>query len=1001
MLQMNLNDLSADDLAALDAVCLDYEQKLRAGENVESETFVKAFVSRYPQTPSRELVGLLREELAAIEAEIKSTDSAGGSSISPPTPFQSKTSSADRSEIESHSRRDFPVDGTDVSHVGTGQTNQTSSGEIETQGVETHWAPSANSAGEDGLLGGRPVSQMDTGSGHLSSGKQDSSSLDGDGRNKQPVDVNPVHEGDHDTKSLRQRFSIGPFSVTAVLAKGGMGVVYRAADTRLDRPVAIKMLGFPHLAANDPRRVELVERFEREAKAVAALSHPNIVELFDVGVADGSPYAVMEFLSGMTLAEQLAAGPLTVKQTTDVGMQIASALATAHSSGVIHRDLKPQNVMLVDDASDGNLRIKLVDFGLSRVSDSDLRQGDSKKTRAGMILGTPGYMAPEQARGEAATEAADMFAFGCVLYESMYGSPAIVGETAADRLAFTLQGEIRYPENACEQSRIVCDVIRQCLQKDPVLRPSAADVTTKLRAYNIKQTREAAEAEIRAELGKTSVWESVTRRHALTTIAGGMLGGLLGALSYRSSANPMAKVQAIAVLTPRENSRNSSTVGDRVPLDARRIEDADILASSLVNEFSKIDGLAVRPYRPMVVDDSHSYVELGKELDVEVLIDGVFKQQRRGERFFWSFYWQVIDAKEGTVVAGNEFVIEQQQESSEGQFLARSTVAAEIAKQIGKNLQTTGQHSEDQPDPHSYGCLVKGRAYADIDSTMGLQNALACFLHAHQEDPRLSEPLAASAVTALHLAARSGMPKAAGYLKTATDNFTHAMELDPHSQDARLARAMYEWQAQYDYPLAGEIFEELRRENKYDWQIEHQSSLYFAAIDREMESLDAINRAARLNPMSLMVKIDRARLDWFFNYQTRAKRDVTRYFETTPKDYPARRYVIGLLLDMYEEEVRYDEAAELMGQPTDQTFDRQRYYALREELLEAFPYGPFGVELNRAIWQLRSGGAVDESLSSRLDEASALMFPLLLAKHPAFSQMKYSPSVAQILPIAT
>ncbi|MCD0461747.1 serine/threonine-protein kinase [Roseiconus lacunae] len=960
---MNLHELSADELAVLDSVCLAFENDLRANRSNSIEDSVKQFIEKFGGQPSRDLIELLREELGAIEVEISDSANDRQLGIGPPTPFQAKTDRA-------------------------------------TTGHERVAKSVGNDIG-DRRLSSSSASRLAKGGGSQAVGMHQGETLYQSAEELAHGGGTSVDETQQEPNELRQRFTIGPFSVSAVLAKGGMGVVYRAADTRLDRPVAIKMLGFPHLAPNDPKRLELVERFEREAKAVAALSHPNIVELFDVGVEAGAPYAVMEFLSGLTLAEQLSNGPLSLQQSCDVGKQIASALATAHSSGVIHRDLKPQNVMLVDDATDGQLRVKLVDFGLSRIDDTDLLQDDSKKTAAGMILGTPGYMAPEQARGEPATEAADMFAFGCVLYEAFYGKPAIVGRTVADRLAATLTGEVEFESAGCEQSRLLCEIIKQCLEKDPTLRPSAADVATKLRDFMVKQTREAAQEELRASLNQSLTIDAITRRHAMTAMAGGVLGAMLGVVSNRSAARAMPSVRAIAVLTPREKDPASSSIGDGLPLDGRRIEDADILASSLVSEFSKIDGLEVRPYRPMMVDETHDYVRLGKDLDVQVLVDGVFEQQQLGGRYFWSYNWQVIDAKKGAVLAGSEFVVEQSQESSDGQFLARSQVAAEIAKEIGRNLTTTGQIVDDQPDPHSYGCLVKGRAYADLDSTLGLRNALACFDHAHQEDPRRSDPLAASAVTALHLAARTGMPESAAFIKAATEKFTHALDLDPNSLIGRLARAMYEWQAQYDFGLAGEIFSGLLSEGEYNWQVQHQSGLYFAAMGKQDQARECVGRAARLHPMSLMLKIDRARLEWFFGYHDRAMRSARRFLDESADTYPARPYVVGLLLDQLEEQFQYEAALELLGQSTDMAIDRTTYYEVRESTLETFPYGPFGVELNQAIWRIRSGTTVDESLVARLDESGALMLPLLLAQHPAFEKMKAQSASMGFLPAMT
>ncbi|MEL6110267.1 MAG: serine/threonine-protein kinase, partial [Planctomycetota bacterium] len=202
--------------------------------------------------------------------------------------------------------------------------------------------------------------------------------------------------------------SIGPYSVSRVVARGGMGVVYKAFDTRLDRPVAIKVIGFQD--PNHAKRQEMVERFEREARAIAALSHPNIVELYDVGTENGSPYAVMEYLRGRTLAVDFGQGAMSSARTRSIGMQIAGALATAHAGGVIHRDLKPQNIMVIEDGTTGEtIRVKLVDFGLSRVNQTGWSDNQSDRTRLGTILGTPGYMSPEQARGEPTRNAADIF----------------------------------------------------------------------------------------------------------------------------------------------------------------------------------------------------------------------------------------------------------------------------------------------------------------------------------------------------------------------------------------------------------------------------------------------------------------------------------------------------------------------------------------------------------------------------------------------------------------
>src|SRR5688572_2603981 len=219
---------------------------------------------------------------------------------------------------------------------------------------------------------------------------------------------------------------LGPYLIEAPLGAGGMGEVYRARDTRLHREVAIKVL--PDLFAHDPdRRV----RFDREAQAVAALSHPNILAIHDVGVQDGLTYAVTELLDGETLRERLKAGALPTRKAIELGVQIARGLAAAHDKGLVHRDLKPENLFLLRDG-----QLKILDFGLAKAYAGPDRARVAAETVAatdpGTVLGTAGYMAPEQVRGQEVDARTDLFAVGAVLYEMLSGARAFHGDTAAD-----------------------------------------------------------------------------------------------------------------------------------------------------------------------------------------------------------------------------------------------------------------------------------------------------------------------------------------------------------------------------------------------------------------------------------------------------------------------------------------------------------------------------------------------------------------------------------------
>ncbi len=272
--------------------------------------------------------------------------------------------------------------------------------------------------------------------------------------------------------SLAPGTRLGHYGIVSAIGAGGMGEVYRARDTRLDRDVAIKVL--PAAFATDADRLA---RFEREAKAVAALSHPNVVAIFDTGTHDGRMYVVTELLEGETLRDRLRGGPLPVRKTTEHAVQLARGLAAAHDRGLVHRDLKPENVFLLNDG-----QIKILDFGLARQamasSGSGATQTVAAMTDPGTVMGTVGYMSPEQVRGLPVDARSDLFALGAVLHEMLSGQRAFQRETAADTLTAVLTqdppdlGGLR-PEISPALERIV----RHCLEKNPAERfQTARDV---------------------------------------------------------------------------------------------------------------------------------------------------------------------------------------------------------------------------------------------------------------------------------------------------------------------------------------------------------------------------------------------------------------------------------------------------------------------------------------------------------------------------------------------
>ncbi|HET9261565.1 MAG TPA: serine/threonine-protein kinase [Vicinamibacterales bacterium] len=272
---------------------------------------------------------------------------------------------------------------------------------------------------------------------------------------------------------------LGAFEIVAALGAGGMGEVYRARDHKLDREVAIKVL--PQSVAADPDRLA---RFEREAKAVAALSHPNILSIFDFGEQAGIAYAVTELLEGETLRGKLDAGPITQKQAVDYALQIARGLSAAHGKGVVHRDLKPENLFVTRDG-----HLKILDFGLAKRVEPVAEMSAptiSGHTEPGTIMGTVGYMSPEQVKGLSVDHRSDVFSFGAILYELLSGKRAFKRDTNAETMAAIMRDKPReLSESGRNISTALDRIVKHCLEKDQEHRfQSAKDIVFSLLEYS-------------------------------------------------------------------------------------------------------------------------------------------------------------------------------------------------------------------------------------------------------------------------------------------------------------------------------------------------------------------------------------------------------------------------------------------------------------------------------------------------------------------------------------
>src|SRR5262245_40191524 len=356
---------------------------------------------------------------------------------------------------------------------------------------------------------------------------------------------------------------LGPYEILAPLGAGGMGEVYRAKDTRLDRIVAVKIL--PSRFQNNS---DLKQRFEREARAISSLTHPHICGLYDVGSQNGTEFLVMEFLEGETLAHRLSKGPLPTDQMLRYAIQIADALDKAHKQGIVHRDLKPGNIMLTKSG------VKLLDFGLAKViassqavpgvSQLDTQQRDL--TTEGTILGTIQYMSPEQLEGKDVDARTDIFAFGSVLYEMATGQKAFNGKSQASLMSSILKDEPQSISQVQPLAPAALDrVVKTCLAKDPDERwQNAHDLMKELMWIT----------ESSSQIITPTIARPAKRRLLPWIVAAALLFiGAAGWISFLIKARAEQKLMQFSVLNP---PGNQITYAPAISSDGTRIVFATI-----------------------------------------------------------------------------------------------------------------------------------------------------------------------------------------------------------------------------------------------------------------------------------------------------------------------------------------------------------------------------------------------------------------------------------------
>ncbi|UCE50817.1 MAG: protein kinase, partial [Phycisphaerales bacterium] len=390
------------------------------------------------------------------------------------------------------------------------------------------------------------------------------------------------------------------FQVTEMIGRGGMGVVYLARDTKLDRSVAIKSMPAGFQADSTARM-----RFSREAQLLASLNHPNIAVIHEIIEEEKSGYLVLEYVPGQTLAERIAVEPLKLDEALSIGLQIAEAVSAAHKQGVIHRDLKPGNIKIMPDD-----RVKVLDFGLAKAPVTKGKSSEITETQAGRIIGTPAYMSPEQARGKSTDHRTDIWSFGCIMYQMLTGKFPFEGETATDILAHIIE---RQPDWEALPQEIPVNIrvlLQRCLEKD--LNQRLGDIAEA--AVEINETLKKLATAPSVKLRKTVITVGAT---AVCIILLGIVLKFIPQKEFRSSSK-----QIRLVVLPFEN------LG---PAEDEYFSDG--ITEEIMSRLSAIHTLGVisRTSAIQYKNTNKTIQEIGEELGVEYVLEGTVRWERPPE----------------------------------------------------------------------------------------------------------------------------------------------------------------------------------------------------------------------------------------------------------------------------------------------------------------------------------------------------------------------------------
>ncbi len=589
--------------------------------------------------------------------------------------------------------------------------------------------------------------------------------------------------------------TLGHYRIVEKIGEGGMGEVYRARDERLDRDVAIKVL--PEVVASDSERLR---RFEREAKAVAALSHSNILEIFDFDTEGDVTYAVTELLEGETLRQCLrdTGGPLSWRRSQEIGAAVANGLGAAHGKGVVHRDIKPSNIFLCSDG-----RTKILDFGLAATRetvDGEAETGsiEAPLTEQGSVMGTVGYMAPEQVRGEVADHRTDVFALGCVLYEILTGLRAFERDTAAEIMTAILREEPRsFIDSGADVAPEVEKAVLRCLDKNPELRfQSATDLAFLLRSLP----------------------------------TGGPSPGAVAPGEHRPASDDRPSV---AVL-PFAN----------ISADAEQEYFCDGMAEEIINALAQVQGLRViARTSAFAFKGKHEDVrQIGSALDVGAIVEGSVR--KAGDRL--RITAQLVDTQDGSHLWSERF-----DRSLEDVFSIQDEIALAIVENLqvelfGREQAAVVRRSTENLD--AYQIFLKAWFHWNQLTKDGYARSLECFQEAIRIDPNFASAYIGLATATLSQCWWGELAPVDG-LAAARSLVSRALELDETIPEAHSFRAMIRF-FERDWEGAEQSHLDAIALGPSMAEVHGQYAAQLLIMQRFDEALIEVRLAQKLDPLS-------------------------------------------------------------------------------------------------------------------------------------------------------